>query len=47
MAERAADFPNLITLGPTLSATPVAERFEFGLDVLLAGLAASARFSRG
>ncbi len=40
MSQRAAEFPNLLTLGPTLSSTPPEERFEFGLDVFLAGLAA-------
>lgn len=43
MAARADEFPNLLTLGPTLSSTPAQERFEFGLDVFLAGLAALAR----
>jgi hypothetical protein len=43
MAERSGEFPNLLTLGPTLASTPPEERFEFGLDVFLAGLAALAR----
>jgi AcrR family transcriptional regulator len=43
MSQRAAEFPNLLTLGSTLSATPPEERFEFGLEVFLAGLAASQR----
>jgi hypothetical protein len=33
MAERSAEFANLITLGPTPASTPAEERFEFGLDV--------------
>jgi len=41
VSQRAAEFPNLLTLGPTLGATPPQERFEFGLNVFLAGLAAS------
>ena len=41
VSQRAAEFPNLLTLGPTLGATPTQERFEFGLNVFLAGLAAS------
>lgn len=43
MAERAAEFPNLLSLGPTLSSTPPEERFEFGLNLFLSGLAALAR----
>jgi AcrR family transcriptional regulator len=46
MTERAAEFPNLLSLGPTLSATPAAERFEFGLDVFLAGLSTRARSTK-
>jgi len=38
VAERPTEFANLLSLGPTLGATPPAERFEFGLDVFLAGL---------
>jgi AcrR family transcriptional regulator len=43
MTERAAEFPNLISLGPTLSSTSIEERFDFGLEVFLAGIAAVAR----
>jgi AcrR family transcriptional regulator len=43
MTERAAEFPNLISLGPTLSSTSLEERFDFGLEVFLAGIAAVAR----
>ncbi|HEV7647364.1 MAG TPA: TetR/AcrR family transcriptional regulator [Actinophytocola sp.] len=43
MTERAAEFPNLISLGPTLSSTSAEERFEFGLEVFLTGIAAVAR----
>ncbi len=40
MAERPDEFTNLLHLGPTLSATPPEERFEFALEVFLAGLTA-------
>lgn len=40
IAERSAEFPNLVDAGPTLSKTPPEERFEFGLTVFLAGLPA-------
>lgn len=43
MTERAAEFPNLISLGSTLASTSLEERFEFGLEVFLAGIAAVAR----
>ncbi len=42
VAERPAEFPNLLSLGPTLNATPPQERFEFALEVFLAGLTAMA-----
>ena len=38
MAARPAQFPNLLGVGPVLSDATPEERFEFGLDVFLAGL---------
>jgi AcrR family transcriptional regulator len=38
MKSRSTSFPNLLDIGPMLGATPVIERYEFGLNVFLAGL---------
>jgi len=38
MAARPTQFPNLLGVGPVLSEATPEERFEFGLDVFLAGL---------
>lgn len=38
MAARAEEFPNLLSVGPVISAAGVEERFEFALDTFLAGL---------
>ncbi len=38
MAARPTQFPNLLGVGPILSGATPEERFEFGLDVFLAGL---------
>ncbi|HEY0454304.1 TetR/AcrR family transcriptional regulator [Actinophytocola sp.] len=42
MAAHPREFANLLSLGPTLMTTSVEDRFEFGLDVFLAGLTALA-----
>lgn len=38
MRSRSASFPNLLGLGPLLGSTSMVERYEFGLNVFLAGL---------
>ena len=43
----AEQFPNFVALAPVLAEGDEAERFEFGLDVLVAGLAAVAERYRG
>ena len=43
MAERSGEFTNLMHLGPTLGAIPPEERFEFALDLFLAGLTTLAK----
>jgi AcrR family transcriptional regulator len=38
MRSRSASFPNLLDIGPMFGSTSVIERYEFGLNVFLAGL---------
>jgi AcrR family transcriptional regulator len=47
MAARPAQFPNLLGVGEILATASAEERFEFAMDVFLAGLVAAFRPRRG